>query len=248
MGPFLAARDRKPVTEHESPEPVSLRLSLNLPAARDTGCRLSDRKWPGPSAAGSGRRGASDTPPGSPPASSPPTCPPPPASSLPRALPPASSQHPPSWRKLLAVSPQRQRAAPTFVILQPHPKFRQDVVPQGIAELQDLGDWAQRSESGKARDSQDGRLPSLRREQSCSTRPDGPDWTGLDRTPGRQSVQRSQQAGSAPPGRSRGPVSGPLRGGRCLGLHRQARGATQGKAGGGLGPGRSMELDAATWQ
>lgn len=35
----------------------------------------------------------------------------------------------------------RGRADPTFVVLQPHPELGQDVVAQGVTELQDLGDW-----------------------------------------------------------------------------------------------------------
>lgn len=34
------------------------------------------------------------------------------------------------------------------MVFKPHPQLRQDVVPQGIAELQDLGDCGQRKQFG----------------------------------------------------------------------------------------------------
>lgn len=36
----------------------------------------------------------------------------------------------------------------TFMILQPHPELGQDVVAQGVTELQDLRDWGKGTGSG----------------------------------------------------------------------------------------------------
>lgn len=45
------------------------------------------------------------------------------------------------------------------MVLQPHSELGQDVIPQGVAELQDLGDWAQRGRLRSSWDPQDPRVP-----------------------------------------------------------------------------------------
>lgn len=64
------------------------------------------------------------------------------------------------------------------MIFEPHSKFRQDVVPQGVTELQDLKDWGKREPSGTSGTHRAGAFPSLWREPSSSVRllhtPEGP--------------------------------------------------------------------------
>lgn len=60
---------------------------------------------------------------------------------------PPAPQRPPAP---LPGTPSKRPRGPTFVIFQPHPELGQDVVTQGVAELQDLRDWGRGTGSVRA--------------------------------------------------------------------------------------------------